>query len=125
MSYWGQMSKQMLTLFGVDVFSYFSQNIIAEFAIVIAALCCAVTTLYIRRYVSIAPLQMATGTTLVGAMVITTRALIFENPFHHGSPSATSVSAKVYFGIMATAATANLLYFYLAPRSGAGCNDPD
>ncbi len=110
----------MLTFSGVDVFSNFSQNTIAEFAIITAALCYAATTLYIRRYVSIAPLQMVTGTTLVEAMVITTCALIFENPFHHRSPPAISVGAMAYFGVMATA-TANLLYFYLVPRLGAGC----
>lgn len=109
----------LVVLFGVDVFSHLGQNNIAQIAIIAAALCYAATTLYVRRYVSIAPLQMATGATLVGAVVITTCAFIFENPFQHRTLPATSLGAMVYLGVMATA-TANLLYFYLVPRLGAG-----
>ena len=94
-------------------------HISGQIAILTAALCYASATLYVRRFVKMPALQMATGATLVGAILIAAAALVVEHPFETTAPSARSMMAMAYLGIMATAA-ANLLYFYLVPRLGAG-----
>lgn len=87
-------------------------------AIFAAALCYACSTIYIRRFVTRPPLEMAAGSALVGTGVILLAALAMGADFTSLELSAGSAGAVLYLGLVSTAG-ANLTYFYLVPRLGA------
>ncbi|HEU5068072.1 MAG TPA: DMT family transporter [Sphingomicrobium sp.] len=105
-------------LVGPDAFGGLGSNLIAQVALVLAALCYAATALISRRFAYPEPLQMAAASVLVAAL--TTGAMCLsggDNPGLH-SPSLGSLLAVVYLGIGPTALAA-IIYFRLIPRIGA------
>lgn len=105
-------------LIGIDAMNGFGQHIWGQISILGAALCYSFTTLYVRKYANLPTMVMAAGSTLIGAVIICTAALVIDAPFTTLSPSATSLSALIYLGIFPTA-MATWIYFYLMPKLGA------
>jgi len=108
----------LLVLFGPEVLSGIGVHVMGQLAVLGGALCYAFTTLFARRYANQPPLVMATGSMLVGTVMIVMAAVIFEAPFEAYPPSQTVLLAALYLGLLPNAA-ATLIYFYLLPRLGA------
>jgi len=108
----------LIVLVGPDALKGFGLHVTGQIAILGAALCYAFTTLYVRKYASLPALVMAAGSMLIGTLVITISAFLFENPLQASLPSTQSMVAVIYLGLFPTA-LATLIYFYLIPRLGA------
>jgi len=108
----------LIVLVGPDALKGFGLHVTGQIAILGAALCYAFTTLYVRKYASLPALVMAAGSMLIGTLVITISAFLFENPLQATLPSTQSMVAVIYLGLFPTA-LATLIYFYLIPRLGA------
>lgn len=87
-------------------------------AIIGATFCYAASTVYIRRFVSRPPLEMATGSMIVGTIFISTLVLISGADVTSIELTLPSLGAVLYLGVFSTA-LANLSYFHLVPRLGA------
>ncbi len=109
----------LIILVGIDVLSGIGKHPGGQLAILGAATCYAMTTLYVRKFVRLPAPIMATGSTIVGLFLIFPIALILEKPFTQDLPDLHSLYAMIYLGLFSTA-LANLIYFYLIPRIGAG-----
>ena len=107
----------LVLLVGSSALDGIGAHALGQITILGAALCYAITTLYVKRYVTVPPLCVATGSTLVGAVLISLVAFMFESPYTL-SPTLSSVFASLYLGFIATA-LATLIYFYLLPQIGA------
>jgi drug/metabolite transporter (DMT)-like permease len=108
-------------LVGPGALSGLGSHLVGQIAIVCAALCYAVTTIVVKNYAIRPPLEMATGSMLVGTLFIgaaTIASLVLSGPGGLAVPSVSSVAAVVYLGVFSTA-MATLIYFYLVPRIGA------
>ncbi|WP_193170817.1 DMT family transporter [Nisaea nitritireducens] len=109
----------LLVLVGATALSGLGQHVTGQLAILGAALCYAGTTLYVRRWIALPPLQMATGSLVVGAIPATVGAFMLEQPFSAVSAYMAPILAILYLGVCSTA-IATLIYFYLVPHLGAG-----
>lgn len=105
-------------LVGPDALLDLGRELIAQFAIILAAICYSISTIYIKRKATRPPLEMAAGSMLVGAISITFATLAFGEPSKIMMPSSGSLMAVLYLGIFPTA-LATLIYFFLVPRLGA------
>lgn len=108
----------LVVLIGPDVAGGLGAHVLAEAAILGAALCYAFTTLFARRYANLPALVMAAGSMLVGTVVAVVASLVLEAPFHVSTPSAGAMMAALYLGLFPTA-LATLIYFHLVHRIGA------
>jgi drug/metabolite transporter (DMT)-like permease len=108
----------LVVLVGSSALLGIGEHLRGQLAILAAALCYALTTLYVRRYVTLPATVMAAGSTLVGAFMISTLALIFEDPLTMATVDASAIIAVIYLGIFPTA-LATTLYFHLVPVLGA------
>lgn len=109
----------LLVLVGTTALSGLGQHVTGQLAILGAALCYAGTTLYVRRWITLPPLQMATGSLVLSAIPATIGALALETPFETGNAGPAPILALLYLGVCSTA-VATLIYFYLVPHLGAG-----
>ena len=109
----------LLVLVGTTALSGLGQHVTGQLAILGAALCYAGTTLYVRRWITLPPLQMATGSLVLSAIPATIGAFALETPFETGNAGPAPILALLYLGVCSTAA-ATLIYFYLVPHLGAG-----
>ena len=107
----------LIILVGGSVFRELGNHLLGQLSILAAATSYAMTTVYVRRYVTTPAPIMATGSITVGAVIISIVALILDPPFQH-TPSSASIMAMLYLGVFATA-FATLAYFYLVPLIGA------
>ncbi|WP_424973365.1 DMT family transporter [Dinoroseobacter sp. S124A] len=89
-----------------------------QVAILGAALCYALSTVYIRRCVRRPPLEMAAGSALVGTAVLLGAVGLSGARVEAAALTHTALGAVLYLGLVSTAA-ANLVYFHLVPRLGA------
>jgi drug/metabolite transporter (DMT)-like permease len=87
-------------------------------AIIGATFCYAASTVYIRRFVSRPPLEMASGSMIMGTIFITMIVLFSGAEISSIQLTLPSLGSIVYLGVFSTAC-ANLIYFYLVPRLGA------
>lgn len=87
-------------------------------AIIGATFCYAASTVYIRRFVTRPPLEMAAGSMIVGTVFIATVVLMTGADVRSITPTLSSLGTILYLGFFSTA-LANLIYFYLVPRLGA------
>jgi drug/metabolite transporter (DMT)-like permease len=83
-----------------------------------AALCYAFTTLFTRKYAKLPALVMATGSMLIGTILIVATALIVDAPLQKVLALDRSLLAAIYLGLFPTA-LATLIYFYLVLKIGA------
>lgn len=109
----------LLALVGTTALSGVGHHVTGQLAILGAALCYAGTTLYVRRWISLPALQMATGSLVMGAIPATVGAFALEHPFSMEGVDMAAALAILYLGVCSTA-IATLIYFYLVPHLGAG-----
>ncbi|MET1413320.1 DMT family transporter [Roseibium sp. HPY-6] len=108
----------IVLLVGPGALAQLGGDLPAQLSILAAALCYGVTTIYVRRFVKRAPLEMAAGSTIVAAGAITAMAVFSGIDPAAVELNATSVGTVVYLGLFSTA-LATLIYFQLVPRLGA------
>ena len=89
-----------------------------QIAIIGATLCYATSTVYIRRFVTRPPLEMAAGSMLLGTVFMIGVVAASGADVTGIAPTFASLGTIVYLGLFSTA-SANLIYFYLVPRLGA------
>ncbi|MEO9875053.1 MAG: DMT family transporter [Anderseniella sp.] len=105
-------------LVGPAALSGLGDQLEGQSAIIGATFCYAASTVYIRRFVSRPPLEMATGSMIVGTIFICALVLFSDADVRSIEPTLPSLGAIIYLGVFSTAC-ANLTYFYLVPRLGA------
>lgn len=105
-------------LVGPTALSGLGAQLGGQAAIIGATFCYAASTVYIRRWVSRPPLEMATGSMIVGTLFIGLYVLISGADIYAIKPTMSSLGTILYLGLFSTAC-ANLIYFYLVPRLGA------
>ncbi|WP_420406689.1 DMT family transporter [Hoeflea sp.] len=89
-----------------------------QLSILGATICYAVSTIYIRRFVTRPPLEMAAGSMLVATLIMGVVTALSQGMPGHGDIDLMSAGAVIYLGLFSTAC-ANLTYFHLVPRLGA------
>ncbi len=107
----------LIVLTGSTALAGLSDNVIAQLAVLVGALCYGGVTIYVRRYVRMRPLVVSTGATLVAATGSTLLAFLLESPTT-ADWSMGAFIPIVLLGIFPTA-IATLLYFHLINRLGA------
>jgi drug/metabolite transporter (DMT)-like permease len=108
----------LILLIGPGALQGLGDHVTGQLAVFGAALCYAFTTLFARKYARLPALVMATGSMLIGSVIITITAFIFEAPLQSGLTADHSMLAALYLGLFPTA-LATLIYFYLVPKIGA------
>ncbi len=109
----------LVVLIGPEALKGLGSQLGGQAAILGAAFCYAFTTLFVRRYAALPALVMASGSMLIGTVVIVGLAFAFEVPPQGFPVFSRSLAAALYLGLFPTA-LATLIYFYLVPRLGAG-----
>lgn len=109
----------LIVLIGPDALHGIGKHVTGQLAVFGAALCYAFTTLFARKYAKLPALIMATGSMLIGTVIIVTVAFIVDTPIQNPFSLNRSMWAAIYLGLFPTA-LATLIYFYLVPRLGAG-----
>ena len=87
-------------------------------AIIAATVCYAATTIFVRRFVTRPPLEMAAGSMIVGTVFLGIYAALSGGDIGAVTPTLSSLGAILYLGLLSTAC-ANLIFFHLVPRLGA------
>lgn len=108
----------LIVLVGVSAFRGLGQDLLGQAALIAAAFCYTGTTLYVRRFIRLPPLEMATGSILLGFIPALGMAIHFESPASSGFGWNAATGAVLYLGVFSTA-IATLFYFHLVPRIGA------
>ena len=107
----------VVALIGPAALKGLGKHVLAQLAVMAAALCYAVAIIYGRRLREITPLVSATGQLFCAAFLTLPMILIFDTPWAL-SPSFISVAALTCLSLLGTA-LAYLLYYYLLPRIGS------
>jgi drug/metabolite transporter (DMT)-like permease len=102
---------------GVSAFEGLGQQLLAQLAIVAAAVCYAGAAIYGRSFRGLSPAVPAAGSLMAGAIVLAPVSLIVDRPwtFH---PSVHSLMALVALAILSTA-LAFVIYFRLVQTLGS------
>lgn len=108
----------LIVLIGPDALYGLGQHVTGQLAVFGAALCYAFTTLFARKYAKLPALVMASGSMLIGTVIIVATAFIAEAPLQNALILDRSMLAAIYLGLFPTA-LATLIYFYLVPKIGA------
>lgn len=108
----------LIVLIGPDALHGLGTHVTGQLAVFGAALCYAFTTLFTRKYAKLPALVMASGSMLIGTVIIVTAAFIVEAPLQNGLMLDQSMLAALYLGVFPTA-LATLIYFHLVPKIGA------
>lgn len=106
-------------LFGPSVLLGLGAELLPQIALLGAALCYAGTTIFTRRFPHSDPMQIAAGSVLLGALVMSGVVLLGNGGLNIPEVSSRSFWALVYLGIGPTAVAA-MIFFYLVPKIGAG-----
>ncbi len=107
----------LIVLVGASALQGLGSAAFGELATIMAALCYASVTIFVRRYVKQSGLQIATGAMIVAATASLLVAFLFESPLKLDW-NAQSVMPVIYLGVLPTA-LASLLYFQLVRKIGA------
>lgn len=107
----------LIVLLGFSVMQNADINGLALFAAMLAAMCYAGTTIFVRKFVTISGLQIATGATLAAALFSVILSGLFEAPMTMPW-NINALMPLILLGIFPTA-LASLLYYYLVRRMGA------
>ena len=107
----------LIVLVGPDALAGFGSDVVAQLAVVAAALCYAVATVFARRLRPRPPTETATASLIVSAAMIVPIALVIETPWTL-APSAVALGAIAVLGVVGTAA-ASLILFHLTATTGA------
>ena len=107
----------VLTLIGPAALKGLGKDVVAQLAVMAAALCYAIAIIYGQRLKEVTPLVSATGQLFCAAFLTLPMSLLFEAPWTL-APSFISVGALTCLSLLGTA-LAYLLYYYLLPRIGS------
>ena len=107
----------VVTLIGPAALKGLGKDVLAQSAVMAAALCYAIAIIYGRRLREITPLVSATGQLFCAAFLTLPMILVFDAPWTL-SPSFISVAALTCLSLLGTA-LAYLLYYYLLQRIGS------
>ncbi len=107
----------VLLIVGFQALNGIGKELIAQLAVVLAALCFAGAVLWGRNFSGTNPMAPATGSLLTGAVMTLPFALVVDRPWTI-EPSLASCLALVYLAIFSTA-IAFTLYFRLIRTMGA------
>ncbi|GAB4305790.1 MAG: DMT family transporter [Roseovarius sp.] len=107
-------------MIGIDALSGLGTGILAQLAILAAALSYALAGVFGRRFrrMGIAPLMTATGQVTASAILLFPAALLVDRPWTLAMPSAAAWAAIAGLAILSTA-VAYILYFRILARAGA------
>ncbi|TVR09919.1 MAG: DMT family transporter [Salinarimonadaceae bacterium] len=110
----------VLTMIGPDAIAGAGASVIAQCAVLGAALSYACAAVFGRRFrrLGVAPLATAAGQVAVSATIVTPLALVVDRPWELDWPSADVLGALIGFGALSTA-LAYVLYFRLLASAGA------
>jgi drug/metabolite transporter (DMT)-like permease len=107
----------VLTLIGPAALKGLGKDVVAQLAVMAAALCYAIAIIYGRRLKQVPPLVSATGQLFCAAFLTLPMSLVFDAPWTL-APSFISVGALTCLSLLGTA-LAYLLYYYLLPKIGS------
>lgn len=107
----------LIVLIGPGALGGLGTHVTGQLSVFSAALCYAFTTLFARKYARLPALVMAAGSMLIGTLIITPAAFIFESPLQSITADRSFIAA-IYLGLFPTA-LATLIYFDLVPKIGA------
>ena len=107
----------LIVLVGLEALGGLGAAIIAQVAIMCAALSYSVTTIFVRRVAHLTGRPMAVATVICGAAIMLPVALVFEEPLSL-APNWQSVGSLVMLGVFSTG-IATLMYFRLINTLGA------
>ncbi len=107
----------VVALIGPAALKGLGKHVLAQLAVMAAALCYAVAIIYGRRLKEVTPLVSATGQLFCAAFLTLPMVIVFDAPWAL-SPSIISVAALTCLSLLGTA-LAYLLYYYLLPRIGS------
>lgn len=95
-------------------------NVVAQIAVLSAALCYAIGGIYARRFqgMGISPMATATGQVMASSTMLVPVMLVVDQPWTLPMPSAGAMAALVGVGALSTA-MAYILYFRLLVTTGA------
>ena len=107
----------LVILFGWSVIEQLGQQLLAQLAVIFAAICYAICSILIKHWQPLDMRPIATGSLFIGALIFLPCALLIERP-SIGTFSLASIGAIIILGAIHTA-LASLIYFYLIARIGA------
>ena len=110
----------IVVLVGPDALAGLGREVVSQFAIVGAACCYAVTTVFVRRsrLIELPPAVNSAGVLVTAAIVALPLALIVDRPWELPAPSTGSLLALVVLALFCTSA-AFLILFRLLAATGA------
>jgi drug/metabolite transporter (DMT)-like permease len=102
---------------GIEAFDAVAGGLVAELAIVAAAICYACAAIFGRNFRGLDPMAPAAGSLLAGAAFLIPASLVMERPWTM-APSAVSVLALLGLAVVSTA-LAFVIYFRLIQTLGS------
>jgi drug/metabolite transporter (DMT)-like permease len=122
----------VVVMIGPDAFRGLTTNVLAQLAILGAAVLYACAGIFGRRFRALPPVVTATGQVTAGAIMVLPFALVVDHPWTHPMPGVaawvavlaaavfcTALAYGLYFRILATAGATNLLLVTLLMPAGA------
>jgi drug/metabolite transporter (DMT)-like permease len=110
----------VVIMIGADALAEATNHLLAELAILGAALCYALSAIYARRFarMGMPPLVTATGQIIIGAAILSALSLATDRPWTLPIPSWTVIGAVLGLGALSTS-LAYLIYYRLLATAGA------
>ena len=107
----------VVALIGPAALKGLGKDVLAQLAVMAAALCYAIAVIYGRRLKEVTPLMSATGQLTCAAFLTLPMSLVIDAPWEL-SPTLLSLGALACLSLLGTA-LAYILYYYLLARIGA------
>ncbi len=107
----------LLVLLGFSVWQGTQYELVAQLIAVLASLCYASVTIFVRKFVTESGLEVATGALIAASIFALIIAFVFENPTQMGW-NLRAVLPMTLLGLFPTA-LASVLYLHLVRRLGA------
>ena len=107
----------IVVLVGPDALAGLGDDVLAQLAVVAAALCYAAATVYARRLKAVTPTVTAAATMAAAAALMVPFSLVFDAPWRL-APDAAALASVAALGVVSTAG-ASLIYFGLVRSAGA------
>ncbi len=110
----------VVIMIGADALAEATNHLLAELAILGAALCYALSAIYARRFarMGMPPLVTATGQIIIGAAILSALSLATDRPWELPMPSWTVIGAVLGLGALSTS-LAYLIYYRILATAGA------
>jgi drug/metabolite transporter (DMT)-like permease len=107
-------------MIGPDVLQTLGDNVLAQLAVLLAAVFYAVSGVYARRFDALvrSPIVTATGVLIAASAMLLPLALLSDRPWLLPPPSAQSVAAVLGIGILSTA-IAYIFFYRILASAGA------